>query len=1094
MQFFESNISSLQKQNIGFAQKIEAVGDAQQFELFMDEGNYASLNFIDKTDFMPLYESKPEEEIVLSLSELEPFENYPYLYMYGLGNGTLVQKLLENKKLKRIVIIEPEIEIAYIVFHLVDFAQAIQEGRLVLFGAEDVSLAVFHPLFPTLQEQRYARVYDMHVNTPYYQKKHSEHLLRTNQVMLETIYHAINIAGNDTKDALIGLKQHIINIPVMLQTPPLHHFFKQLLFKESAILVSTGPSLTKQLPLLKKIAPYVRIVAVDASFPVLYKEGIKPDVVVSMERVPQSARFFKELPKEAFDGVVIALSSLQHKDVVESIKGGQMQMSMRPLGYMTYLGPDQWGYMGIGQSAANMGYELIFQSRFKNCILIGQDLAYAEDGSSHAKGHVFGVDNVKQKETDVWAVGWGGKNAVRTNHTWTMFRNFFEKDVFDTQGILETINATEGGARIAGTKELSFADAVKKYITNKKPKPKVSFLKVIEDEKTRLSAEVESRLDAMALYVSSLLEELKVLFLETAALSEAIEKQIGHTRGELENVLTKIESLSRYHSDELYDLVVWHIAQSMMLVQELRIAPLQVYKPKNDAESLERLELLVHAYKPWLFSYCGVLDATLKTIEYARARRLIKKVEKIEVCLGENIIDTISIEKMQAEHGRVFDVDMRGILYDAPDDYQTQLNSVAFRDAKSGKELPRAFVDVIERDDMQYSELLFGKKLQEPIDTQQMEKLTSREAIGFMASEKNIDDSSFVKLVALLKAQNYGVPFVAFCFNEMQRQKALEIFGEDTEIVFPKTLEDVVSSVSVYLYSRVSKNNSFPTDAQIRHLLLKRVSKVFVVDLQTKIEEASFIEHIALQNSEAKVCFFGSLVSRILKGHSKFSEYSFQNSLNLAIGYEADSFWPQEQAVGFLLTQEVLADSFFIGFVQKAIRKFPLSQVKIFYFHKSDVEQFLEMCVEKFNNVEFVHVDTIVSILQSVDVWLDVNIEKFSEVKKLLTSCNEQSYIVNVSKRYEISLSEYDKKNKSHAVFENPSFFGFNENDLREANGSLSLLTTLHYIDPKKVDFSAPAYEFLLLQIEAALKSKGFRAHIRAWLQLNEKYILNKAM
>ncbi|MCD8477353.1 MAG: DUF115 domain-containing protein [Sulfurospirillum sp.] len=55
--------------------------------------------------------------------------------------------------------------------------------------------------------------------------------------------------------------------------------------------------MAKQLPLLKQMAPYITIFAVDASFPVLTRYGIKPDVVVSMERVPLTGRFSKRHPK-----------------------------------------------------------------------------------------------------------------------------------------------------------------------------------------------------------------------------------------------------------------------------------------------------------------------------------------------------------------------------------------------------------------------------------------------------------------------------------------------------------------------------------------------------------------------------------------------------------------------------------------------------------------------------------------------------------------------------------------------------------------------------------------------------------------------------
>ena len=70
---------------------------------------------------------------------------------------------------------------------------------------------------------------------------------------------------------------------------------------KTAIVVSTGPSLTKQIPLLKKIKDHVTIISVDASFPILEKHGIKPDFATVLERVPETANFFKNNDKEFQD-------------------------------------------------------------------------------------------------------------------------------------------------------------------------------------------------------------------------------------------------------------------------------------------------------------------------------------------------------------------------------------------------------------------------------------------------------------------------------------------------------------------------------------------------------------------------------------------------------------------------------------------------------------------------------------------------------------------------------------------------------------------------------------------------------------------------
>lgn len=62
---------------------------------------------------------------------------------------------------------------------------------------------------------------------------------------------------------------------------------------DTAVIVATGPSLDKQLDTLKKFAPYVTVISLDASLPILAKHGIKPDYVTSIERVIETSSFFK---------------------------------------------------------------------------------------------------------------------------------------------------------------------------------------------------------------------------------------------------------------------------------------------------------------------------------------------------------------------------------------------------------------------------------------------------------------------------------------------------------------------------------------------------------------------------------------------------------------------------------------------------------------------------------------------------------------------------------------------------------------------------------------------------------------------------------
>ncbi|WP_139427356.1 6-hydroxymethylpterin diphosphokinase MptE-like protein, partial [Campylobacter armoricus] len=85
--------------------------------------------------------------------------------------------------------------------------------------------------------------------------------------------------------------------------------FKQLCLKRkkqanNAIIVSTGPSLIKQLPLLKQYANYASIFCADSAYPILAKYDIKPDYVLSLERTEVTSEFFNNDFKE-FDKDIV---------------------------------------------------------------------------------------------------------------------------------------------------------------------------------------------------------------------------------------------------------------------------------------------------------------------------------------------------------------------------------------------------------------------------------------------------------------------------------------------------------------------------------------------------------------------------------------------------------------------------------------------------------------------------------------------------------------------------------------------------------------------------------------------------------------------
>lgn len=604
MSFLQKNLRVLQNKNLPLVTTLAQFATNQVFDVHMEAERRETLNLIDKRSFIPLYEERPTEALVSSLEDFAQYTDYPFLYLFGIGNGALVETLLKNPQHKRLVVCEPEPEILWIVLNLFDFEQDILASRLVLIGTESLDFASIRSLFGDNDVKRYARVFKVLTAARYYDR-YAEILQRFNRLCIEALQHVITSVGNDVTDTLIGLEHHFRHVEMMVQTPTLHELFRKAGNTSLAVLVSTGPSLTKQLPLLKEVAPYVTIVAVDASFPVLSRYDIRPDIVVSMERVVLSSRFFKETDEKYHESVVFALSSLQHPEVIRSIKGGTIQMSMRPFGFMQAFGLDVWGYVGIGMSAANMAYEIIYHSGFKHCVLIGQDLAYAESGHSHAQGHVFGEDEVKFKPSDLEVVRYGGNGTIRTSQIWNGFRNFFETDIRETSARMETINATEGGARIHGAVEMPFSEAVTKYRNKEVKKPIVLQATKKSDLKLALRKAREAK------------KSIEKILLEVKAAAEKHFLALNQikTGEQIQTLLVEAERFVQTMHDAKHRQILEEATQAMIFHLEMRIAELSVMKPVAQDDVVKVRDALTELYKELLFSFAGCVEAMLVAIK-----------------------------------------------------------------------------------------------------------------------------------------------------------------------------------------------------------------------------------------------------------------------------------------------------------------------------------------------------------------------------------------------------------------------------------------------------------------------------------------------
>ncbi|EJY6963134.1 motility associated factor glycosyltransferase family protein, partial [Campylobacter coli] len=397
---------------------------------------------------------------------------------YGFGNGILFKALLQNKNHQHIVVFEKDIEIIWIMFHILDFSSELQSARLMVLQTSSLDIEFFSNFCSSKPFFQFSRIYFLELMSHYYERFH-EDILGLNKKLAENFKNSIVSHGNDPLDALQGIEQFVYNLPQMITHPS----YKELLSKrkgvsDTAIIVSTGPSLTKQLPLLKKYASKATIFCADSSYPILAKHGIKPDYVCMLERDEIVAECFNNDFGEFDKDIVFIVKSVTHPHTIKYLQKNNRAFILVSTyaSFIQYLKLDYFGYFNMGFSVAHMNFLLTIHLKYKNIILIGQDLAYAKDGQTHSQGFIHANLHNGDYERDLdkfSTTAYGGNGKVQSSEIWTLFRHNFEKDIVNIKMNyhITTYNCTEGGARIEGTIEKPFLWACENLLDKDLNKP-----------------------------------------------------------------------------------------------------------------------------------------------------------------------------------------------------------------------------------------------------------------------------------------------------------------------------------------------------------------------------------------------------------------------------------------------------------------------------------------------------------------------------------------------------------------------------------------------------------------------------------------------
>ncbi len=622
-ELFNKNIEALG--NILLKESLKEI-KSSKFELILGKDNL-DINLKDTSDNTFLYENVIDELNSMLNTYNDKYLLYPVLYFYGFGNGILFKALLQNKNHQHIVVFEKDIEIIWIMFHILDFSSELQSARLMVLNTNKLEIQDYNELCSSKPFFQFSRIYFLELMSHYYERFH-EDILGLNKKLAENFKNSIVSYGNDPLDALQGIEQFVYNLPQMITHPSYTKLLsKRKNLSDTAIIVSTGPSLTKQLPLLKKYANKATIFCADSSYPILAKHGIKPDYVCMLERTEITAEFFNHDFGEFDKDIVFVCAGVVHPKAIEYLKGRNRKYLIIPryLYFPIYIKLKYFDFLYNTPSVAHMACYLSLHLNHKNIIFIGQDLAYAENGNSHPDDYQNSANYESQMYEHILTEAYGGKKEIKTHEVWIFFKQILEAMIIKYH--ITTYNCTEGGARIEGTIEKPFLWACENLLHKDLNKP---FEKL---EPLSLNKQNEFLLKAYYKVCKSIkhCRDFSKILSNDFNNIQNIYLNLNKKENDLNLAIRKIDEFKNKLENikQMQDL--YEILQPLRTQFELKLARIYVLNPKTKEDAFNKSIL-------WIKEHLEFMELVYGHIK-AQENALIKNILPLEEKLKERKLD-----------------------------------------------------------------------------------------------------------------------------------------------------------------------------------------------------------------------------------------------------------------------------------------------------------------------------------------------------------------------------------------------------------------------------------------------------------------------
>ncbi|WP_248802287.1 motility associated factor glycosyltransferase family protein [Pseudomonas sp. MWU13-2100] len=348
------------------------------------------------------------------------------LHLYGTGLGDLQQVLLERPTLQRLCVHVLNGALFKRVLGLLDQQSWLRDPRVELSYAADhpdILLPFFAlPAELVLADDCNARIRDRLVGEVHLTFNNREFDPQSTEIV-QRLRDSREVFGADR------------DVAELFATHPGQHIY----------VIGTGPTLEQQFDKLRALGEQPDrplFISVDTAYRPLREQGIRPDIVVSIDQ----RIGFRHLPPEASDGIPLVYMPMSDPQVLQAWKGPRYgSYSISPI-YATVREQCRRGLLFVGGSVLHPAVDLAVKMGAARITLFGADFAFPMN-----KTHAGWQDGDLGPGVDLaqhWVLDGQGRR-VRTQLNFRRYLVELERYIARHPQVA-FLNSSRAGARIVG--------------------------------------------------------------------------------------------------------------------------------------------------------------------------------------------------------------------------------------------------------------------------------------------------------------------------------------------------------------------------------------------------------------------------------------------------------------------------------------------------------------------------------------------------------------------------------------------------------------------------------------------------------------------